>query len=369
VDALGAALGDAVARGLVLDPVAGRAAVAMSGGVDSAVAMAETAAAQAAVGVTLRLWIDPEAPDPERACCAPTAVRRARDACHARGVPHLALDLRERFRAAVVQPFVDDYARGATPNPCVRCNGDFRFDVLLDAAERLGAGRLVTGHYARVAVVDGAALIARGADPAKDQSYMLARLRPDHVARLRFPLGERTKEQTRARAGELGLRAAGVAESQDVCFLGGGGHRAFLQRAGVPFADGPIRDEAGRELGRHAGAAGFTTGQRRGVGVAGDEPLYVLRTEPAANVVVVGPRRRLGRDRVHLREARLHVPRRRVQAKLRYRSPAVGAAVAGAGSALVLRLEQPAFGVAAGQTAALYDGDAVVGVGTITDEL
>jgi tRNA-specific 2-thiouridylase len=368
VDALGAALGDALRRGAVLAPQTGRTAVAMSGGVDSAVVLAEAAAAGEAFGLTLRLWIDPEAPDPERACCAPTAVRRARDACHARGVPHLALDLRDAFHEAVVAPFVADYAAGATPNPCVRCNGDFRFDALLDAADRLGAARLLTGHYARISERDGVPVVARGADARKDQSYMLARLDPTELGRIGFPLGASTKEETRARARALGLAAADAAESQEVCFLGGGDYRGFLRRSGVPFADGSIVDEAGRELGRHAGAAGFTPGQRRGIGVSGEEPLYVLRTDAPANVVVVAPRERLGRDRLRLDDARLHVERVRVDAKLRYRSPAVPARLERHAGAVTLQLARPAFGVAAGQTAALYDGDAVVGVGTIAGD-
>ena len=150
-----------------------------------------------------------------------------------------------------------------------------------------------------------------------------------------------------------------------MCFLGGGDYRGFLRREGVPFGDGAVVDENGRELGRHDGAAGFTPGQRRGVGVAADEPLYVLRTDAPANLVVVAPKRRLGRDRLRLVDARLHVERSRVDAKLRYRSPAVAATVAARGEELELHLDQPAFGIAPGQTAALYDGDAVVGVGTI----
>ena len=222
VDALSAALGDAVARGASVAPAAGRAVVAMSGGVDSALVLAETAARGDAVGLTLRLWIDPQAPDPERACCAPSAVRRARDACHAREVPHLALDLRDSFHDAIVAPFVADYAAGATPNPCVRCNGDFRFDALLDAAARLGGEQLLTGHYARIAHVEGVPVVARGIDARKDQSYMLARLEPAALQRVGFPLGESTKEETRARARALGLAAADAPESQEVCFLGGG---------------------------------------------------------------------------------------------------------------------------------------------------
>jgi tRNA-specific 2-thiouridylase len=247
----------------------------------------------------------------------------------------------------------------------VRCNGDFRFDALLDAAERLGGERLLTGHYARVAELDGVPVVARGADAHKDQSYMLARLGPDVLQRVGFPLGGSTKDETRVRARALGLAAADAPESQEVCFLGGGDYRGFLRRAGVAFSEGVVVDEAGRELGRHDGAAGYTTGQRRGVRVSGAEPLYVVRTDVPSNVVTVGPRARLGTRRLRLRDVQLHVPRTRVDAKLRYRSPAVPARVEHGPGGVELHLERPAFGVASGQTAALYDGDAVVGVGTI----
>ena len=186
------------------------------------------------------------------------------------------------------------------------------------------------------------------------------------LARLDFPLGERTKPEVRERAAELGLAAARARESQEVCFLGGGDYRTFLDRYGAAPAAGPIEDEAGRELGRHAGVGGFTPGQRRGIGVSAPEPLYVLRTEPARSAVVVAPLRRLGTRHVPLRDVVMHVERRRVDAKLRYRSPAVAASLDGrrqrAGrwswSATCSR-SRP------GQTAALYDGDAVVGCGTI----
>src|SRR5438105_1409633 len=176
-------------------PSAGRAAVAMSGGVDSAVALLR--AGSDAIGVTLRLWLDPEGPDAERACCSPEAVIAARETCHALGLPHVTLDLREDFRRAVVTPFVRAYARGETPNPCIRCNGSFRFAELLAFARRAGAKTLATGHYARIVERNGQLLLARSADARKDQSYMLARLQPRFLARISFPLGEQTKEETR----------------------------------------------------------------------------------------------------------------------------------------------------------------------------
>src|SRR6266545_4438901 len=180
----------------------GRVAVAMSGGVDSAVALLKSL--PNAIGVTLRLWLDPDGPDAERACCSPEAVIAARETCHALGVPHVTLDLREDFRRAVVDPFVRGYARGETPNPCIRCNGAFRFGRLLAFARRAGAERLATGHYARVVQHGGRRLLARATDPEKDQSYMLARLDPAKLDRIVFPLGEQTKAETRAGAERAG---------------------------------------------------------------------------------------------------------------------------------------------------------------------
>src|SRR3954452_3185269 len=194
VDALAHALGPVFRAA----PDRERVAVAMSGGVDSAVALLK--AGPNAVGVTLRLWLDPAGPDAERACCSPEAVLQARATCHARGLPHVTLDLRERFRADVVAGFVRGYAARETPNPCSACNGSFRFDELLAFAARAGAGRLATGHYVRVRDHRGRRLLARATDPAKDQSYMLATLDPDVLDRLWFPLGEQTKVETRAEA-------------------------------------------------------------------------------------------------------------------------------------------------------------------------
>src|SRR5512146_2864873 len=199
VDALANALGPVFRAG----PRPGRVAVAMSGGVDSAVALLR--AGPDAVGVTLRLWLDPQGPDAERACCSPEAVLAARATCHRLGIPHVTLDLREKFRRAVVAPFVRGYAEGQTPNPCIRCNGSFRFAELLAFAGRAGAGRLATGHYARLVEREGRLLLARAADEGKDQSYMLARLDPRLLERLWFPLGAQSKKQTRAEAARAGL--------------------------------------------------------------------------------------------------------------------------------------------------------------------
>jgi tRNA-specific 2-thiouridylase len=364
-DALADALGPLVTAPR---PRAGaeRVAVAMSGGVDSAVALLRVRDSGCeAVGVTLRLWTDPAGPDGERACCSPASVVAAREACHGLGVPHFTLDLREEFRRAVVGPFVSGYARGETPNPCIRCNGSFRFAELLAFARRIGAGRLATGHYARLTEHRGRLLLARGADPEKDQSYMLARLDPRRLGPLWFPLGEGTKAETRAYAAAAGLAAAHRAESQEACFLAGGDYRSFLERHGLASADGPVRDESGRELGRHGGYWRFTPGQRKGLGVATGAPLYALRADPRTNTVVVGPREALGRSAIGVRSGRLFVPVGRAEVKLRYRSPAAPGSVEPRARGFRVLLDRPVYGVAPGQAAVLYEGDVVVGAGLV----
>lgn len=364
LDALHAAL----ASGIGCTPEPARVAVAMSGGVDSAMALHHVRDAGCSpVGVTLRLWVDPAAPDGERACCSPRAVRAARALCHSLQVPHFTLDLRERFKTNVVARFIDGYARGDTPNPCVQCNGDFRFDELADFSKRLGAGRLATGHYARTVTRQGRHLIARAHDSKKDQSYMLARLSARLVPRLWFPLGEQTKDETRAQARTLQLAAAERPSSQEACFLGGGDYRDFLARHGLESCDGPVRDTTGRELGRHGGFWRFTTGQRRGLALGGTSvPVYVLNTDAAANAVTVGPHADLARTRVQVDPGELYAPVERAEVKLRYGSPPVASRVLPDSGGFSLELDEPTFGVASGQVAVVYLDDAVVGAGLIS---
>jgi tRNA-specific 2-thiouridylase len=357
------ALANAIAPIFRAEAQVGRTAVAMSGGVDSAVALLR--AGRDAIGVTLRLWLDPDGPDADRACCSPEAVIAARETCHRLGLPHVTLDLREEFRRAIVTPFVRGYARGETPNPCVRCNGSFRFAELLAFARRAGCDRLATGHYARIAEHRGRALLHRGADGVKDQSYMLARLDPKHLERIWFPLGEQDKDATRAEAARAGLAVARRAESQEACFLAGDDYRSFLTRNGLEPRAGKVVDEHGKTLGEHDGFWRFTPGQRKGIGVSAAKPLYVLDADVASNAVIVGPHESLARRRVDA-SGRLYVDVGRAAAKLRYRSPAVDANVSRRTGGFTLELDEPAYGVARGQAAVLYEGDAVVGCGLIS---
>jgi tRNA-specific 2-thiouridylase len=442
-DALHRALGAAARERAGLAPPADgaeRALVAMSGGVDSAVAALLTArAGEDVVAVTLELWSDPEN-DGERSCCSAQAVRGARALAHSQGLPHLSIDLRAEFRAGVVDGWLADHARGLTPNPCVRCNGNVRLDAMLALADRLGAARLVTGHYARVhrdggarvggergadvaderggsveRGCDGAALRVAGGraapllrmarDPVKDQSYVLAGLHPDSLARLRFPLGNMTKDEVRAIAADAGLAVARKPDSQDLCFLAGTRLPRFLERhgagasgeaavgdrgervgdtgaggvvgeaggagGGAVGAEGDILDRAGRQLGRHRGAHAYTVGQRHGLGLGGREPLYVLRTDSGANTVTVGPREALLTRTVAVRDLTLRRPGARVDAiKIRSRGRRHPCRLAtdcepGRHAGVEVQLNEPIERTAPGQIACLYDGDVILGYGTI----
>ena len=369
-DALHRALGAAARADAAVARDDRRVLVAMSGGVDSAVAA--LLAGEHAAAVTLELWADPEN-DAESSCCSAHAVRLARSLAHRMGLPHFTLDLRAEFRAGVVEPFLAGYGGGVTPNPCVGCNGHVRLDAMVEFADRVGAGALATGHYART-TADG--LLRAAADPAKDQTYMLAAVSPRTLSRLRFPLGDLTKPQVRALAAEADLPVASKAESQDLCFLAGVGKTAFLARHGdVADRPGDLVDQAGRVLGRHDGHHRFTVGQRKGLRLGAPEPLYVLAKDAASNRVTVGPRSALATRAVSVRGARLHRAGAEVDAvKLRYRSRAVPCRVAGdvgpgTHKRLELALEDAVDGAAPGQTACLLRGDVVVGYGTIERQL
>lgn len=373
-EALHRALGVVLAHseGRLLPAIPERTLVALSGGVDSAVA-AELLkdGGSEAVGVTLQLWDDP-ATDGTASCCSPQAVTQARRLAHELDMPHFTVDLRDPFRKGVVDPYLAAFDEGLTPNPCVGCNGHVRFDALDEMRERLGARSLATGHYARIERDEHGPLLAAAADDNKDQTYMLAAVEPRLVERLEFPLGGLTKPQVRDRARAAGLAVAEKPESQDLCFLAGIGRDGFIERhAGRGDEPGPIRDAEGHELGRHRGAYKYTVGQRRGLGVAAPQPLYVLDVDPAQNAVTVGTIEQLETTDVRLLGVRLLRDASEVdRVKLRYRnSPTtcrvVEAAPAGRHRELTVELESPVAGAAPGQIACLMRGDAVVGWATI----
>jgi tRNA-specific 2-thiouridylase len=373
-DALARALSQAAGSGdrLAVAPARGeRVLIALSGGVDSTVAaLRERERGADVVAVTLKLWSD-QRTDAAKSCCSPLAVLGARELAHSLSIPHLTLDLEPAFRRQVVGSFVDGYRAGRTPNPCVICNGDLRIDAMLALADRLGCSALATGHYARIADDGEGPLLSAAADPAKDQTYMLSGLRPASLARLRFPLAELTKSEVRELAADAGLAVARKAESQDLCFLAGEGKRAFLARnGGLGERPGTLVDSDGRALGEHPGHHGFTVGQRRGIGIAAPEPLYVLATDAAANTVTVGPREQLATRRVRVRAATLHRPGGRVDSvRLRYHAKPLACELAGVPAGehpeLELELAEPAPAAAPGQTACLLSGDVVVGRATI----
>ena len=357
-----------------------RVAVAMSGGVDSSVAAALLVeAGRGVVGITMDLF--PLVRRAGRAAGPPAACGRsaARDAARVAailGIRHVAADLHEAFERTVVDDFCREYARGRTPNPCVRCNRLVKFDLLWEKARRLGAARLATGHYARVAYDRSRRrwLLKKGVDEAKDQSYFLSGLTQDQLARTLFPLGAMTKAEVRRTAARLGL-GPGVAarpESQEICFVPGRDYAGFLRkRIPAAFRPGPIVDREGRVVGRHKGIIHFTVGQRKGMGVAGPHPYYVIALDPEADAVVLGRDEDLWRRRVRVVGVNWVALRglaraRRAAVKIRHRQREAPARLRpGAGGSVLVEFESPQRAVTPGQTAVFYDGDVVLGGGTI----
>lgn len=370
-DALHRALSALASSGRpIAPPEEDRVGVALSGGVDSAVAaLLLREQGLRPVAITVKLWADPIT-DGTLACCSPEAVLSARRLAHSLDLPHFTLDLEEAFRSQVVSRFVEGYRGGKTPNPCIACNGKVRIDAMLELAGRFGAGRLATGHYAAIADDGLGLLLAEADDPAKDQSYMLAGLSPETAARLDFPLARVTKTEVRRIAAEAGLEVARKPESQDLCFLAGTDKDAFLSRhGGLVERPGAIIDRDGEVVGRHSGHHQFTVGQRRGLGVAVGEPRYVTAVDATANEVTIGSREDLLVEDVVLRGATLLRDGSDVdRVRLRYRSEAIPASVSpgtGFHDRLEVRLHQPFPGPAPGQTAVLMRGPAIVGHGTI----
>lgn len=363
--------------------------VAMSGGVDSSTTAALLVErGYNVIGVMMRLWSEPPSlvlPGEAKAaettqftqnrCCSPEAVADARGVCQKLGVPFYLLNFEDDFKSHVVDFFLDGYARGVTPNPCLECNRQVKFGTLLDKALALGADYLATGHYARVRESNGRFELLRGMDPQKDQSYALSVLTQVQLAHAMFPLGEFRKDETREMARKFGLRVSEKDDSQDLCFIADGEYRNFLRR-NIPNAltPGDIVDTRGNVLARHEGLPLYTIGQRKGLNVAVGEPLYVLDLDAQRNAVVVGHREELGKrelvaGRVNWIAGEAPRGEMRVTAKIRYRASEATCTLTptlSQGRASVrVEFDEPLRDITPGQAVVFYDGDVCLGGGII----
>lgn len=355
-------------------------AVAMSGGVDSSVAAALLAAeGHEVVGITMNLWPAwlPEPDDAFKACCGVSAIEDARAVARVLRIRHYVLNMREEFERAVIGHFVDEYARGRTPNPCIACNQAIKFSLLLHKVSALGLDGVATGHYARVTQdpVTGRYHLLRARDPHKDQSYVLYGLRQEQLARLRLPVGDRTKDGVRALAREFGLPVADKPDSQEICFVPRGSYAEVVARfRPEALRPGPVLDTCGRQIGTHQGIARYTIGQRRGLGVAAGEPRYVVAIDHERNAVIAGSEADLLCGELIASQMNwIAVPHldgeRSVTARVRHASRDVLATVrpGRAPADAVVHFAEPQRAAAPGQAVALYDGDRVLGGGIITE--
>jgi len=354
-----------------------RVVVAMSGGVDSSVA-AGLLVEQGydVIGVTMRLWTqdDPNAARHHKRCCSVEDTDDARAAADVLGVRHYVINLEREFKDSVVDKFVAEYARGRTPNPCLACNDRVKFRPLLEHAIALGADWLATGHYARVRHTDSGAELWRAIDPSKDQSYVLYTLGQSELSRTLFPVGEYAKDDIRRLAHEWSLPNADKPDSADICFIPSGDYRAFV-RDRIPVAAGNIVDTAGRTVGEHTGIVNYTVGQRRGVPARGNaEPLFVVDIDAEANRVVVGAHEDLMAtallaDELSFIDGSPPSGETRVDARIRYRAPAVPATLTVTGDTAEVRFDSPQRAVTPGQAVVFYDTERVIGGGTIVRRL
>jgi tRNA-uridine 2-sulfurtransferase len=345
-----------------------RIVVAMSGGVDSSVVAALAARTGAEViGITLQLYDHGAAVNRVGSCCAGQDIRDARSVCDSLGIAHYVFDHESQFRAGVIDHFADEYLRGRTPIPCVRCNMGVKFTDLFRLARDLGADCLATGHYVRRVIGEGGAELHRSIDPARDQSYFLFATTSEQLDYLRFPLGGMPKADVRKIATEMGLIVATKPDSQDICFVPNGDYASVVRKVRPEAeSDGAILDMTGRELGRHKGLIHYTVGQRRGLELGGlEEPLYVIRLEPETQSVIVGPKHALAVSAARLSEPSWlgAVEGRPLLAKVRSLAKPVPARIDGEW----LRFDTDEFGVAPGQAAVLYDGERVLGGGWIEE--
>ena len=347
-----------------------RIVVAMSGGVDSAVA-AGLLIEQGydLVGVTMHLW-DASGENQVGRCCSPVDRDDARRVCEHLGIPHYVIDERESFRENVVNPFVDEYLAGRTPSPCVHCNRTVKLTFLQGLAAKFGARRVATGHYARLESDErGETKLLRGRDLQKDQSYFLFGVPGETLGRLIFPVGNIAKGETRAVARRLGLPNADKADSQELCFVPDGKIREFVERDRGAAATGRIVDEAGTELGTHKGIAGFTVGQRKGLGLGGGPVRYVLKVLPESNDVVVGPEERLSASSIRVSDSAWigQAPDEPFEAhvRIRYRHQPAAALVTPSEGGFDVVFDEAQRAAAPGQAAVVYQGEEVLGGGFI----